>query len=46
MLAEQPDDSHPVGGTLEKPDKTPRLAIALSFTLFAAYAYKLIRPRK
>jgi hypothetical protein len=46
MLAEQPDDNHPVGGTLEKTYKTSRLAIALSFTLFAAYAYKLVRPRK
>jgi hypothetical protein len=47
ILAKQPDDNHPVGGTLEEPDKTPLLTTAIGFTLVVvAYTYKLTRPRK
>jgi len=45
-FAKQPDDNHPVGGTLEEPDKTPLLAAAIGLTLVVAYTYTLTRPRK
>ena len=47
ILAIQPDDNHPVGGTLEDPDKTPVYAVAIGFTLVVvAYTCTLTRPRK
>ena len=47
ILATKPDDNHPIGGTLEDPDKTPLLAAAIGLTLVVfAYTYTLTRPRK
>ncbi len=46
-LAKQPDDNHPVGGTIEDPEKTQLLAVAIGFTLVVlAYTYTLTKPRK
>ncbi len=46
-LAKQPDDNHPVGGTLEEPDKTPLYALTLWLALIiVTYTYSLTRPRE